>query len=242
MKKILTFIALITASFLAVVSSVQAVTLTDVKVTAETGEIAYIPTCSWSYPEGFYTKTSTYTYLGRIPVSEPSSKYPGTWQCDYVVKNMIRINNTTLWSPLSSKYGSLPESNRVRSGGIDPANAGAGFVWDQYFQLRGVQVLNHFYDDVSIAYQTTSYTSFTLKKVTSGTAVLVNPASINYSVNTTRKCLGGNDDRVNCRWIHKFNTTNLSTGTYRIDFTDTNTGGAGASKGGSYQIFFYLTR
>lgn len=214
----------------------------DVRIIGEAGEIQYIPTCAWSYPEGFYADTSKYTYLGRIPTSEPSSKYPGTWECDFVVKHMVRLNNITMWSPFSSNYGANPEYFRVRSRGTNPSNAALGLHSDQYYEVRSVQILNHFYDDVSVAYQTTSYTNFSLKKLLNGNVITINPASVGYTLNNTTKCIGGNDDRTNCRWIHKFNTTNLETGTYRIDFTDTNTGGVGAAKDGSYQIFFYLTR
>jgi hypothetical protein len=214
----------------------------DVKRIAEAGEILSIPTCSWSNPEGFYTSTSAYTYLGRVPVSEPSSKYPGTWECSTVIRHLVRLNWTTMWSPLSSRYGTAPEFFRARSRGIDPTNEALGMHTDQNYEIRSVQVLNHFYDAMSVAYQTTSYTNFSLKKIVGGSVVTIDPASIGYTLNTTSKCAGGNDDRLNCRWIHKFNTGSLETATYRIDFSDTNTGGVGASKGGNYQVFFYQTR
>jgi len=224
------------------VSATALVSAPHVKVLYEAGEIAFIPTCSWSYPEGFYTKTNAYTYLGRLPVSVSSSNYPGTWECSSVIKHMIRINYTTMWSPLSSQYGKNPTSILIRSMGTNPANATAGFHTDQYYDMSGVQVLNHFYDDVTVAYQTTSNIGFTLKEIVNGKTVVISNSTIGYTLNSTTKCIGGNDDRTNCRWIHKFHTTNLETGTYRIDFTDTTRTGIGASKDGNYQLFFYLTR
>jgi len=215
---------------------------TDIKIVGEAGEIAFIPTCAWSFPEGYYSKTSAYTYLGRIPVSEPASKYPGVWECTSVIKHMIRLNYTTLWSPLSTKYGTTPAYFRIRSMGTNPANPAAGLHTDQYYDINSVEVLNHFYADSLVAYQSTGSVSFSLKQLVNGVPVAISNSGISYTLDSTNRCVNGVTDRINCRWIHKFSTASLQTGTYRIDFTDTNSSGVGASKGGLYQIFFYLTR
>ncbi|KXK27006.1 MAG: hypothetical protein TR69_WS6001001032 [candidate division WS6 bacterium OLB20] len=242
LKRLLSLVAvfMLAGTFLSP-AKVSAVESTNVQLKGEAGEVIFVPTCSWSYPEGFYSDTSAYTYLGRVPVSEPSSKYPGTWECDTVVKHMIRLNWISYWSPLSSNYPGIGKFT-IRSRGENPSAPELGFHTDQTYDIMSIQILNHLYGDSKINYFTTSKTDMVMHKYVGGTPVAIDLESVNYQLKKNPRCPGGQHDRMNCKWIHSFKTDSLQTATYRLTFTDSYGQGPGAADDGVYQVFFFLTR
>jgi len=244
LKRLLSLVAVLLLAgvtiFPANVSAVEPES-TNVQLKGEAGEVIFVPTCSWSYPEGFYTDTSAYTYLGRVPFSEPATNDPGDWECDTVGKHMIRLNWISFWHPLSSNYPGIG-SFAIRSQGTNPADPGAGFHTDQYYDIMSIQILNHIYGDSKLNYFTTSSTNMQLHKFVGGVPVEVDLESVDYKLKKSLRCPGGKHDRMNCKWVHTFKTDSLSTATYRLTFTDDYGTGAGAANDGVYQLFFFLTR